>query len=312
MKLSIVSTLYQSAAHIEEFHRRSTEAAASLTDDYEIVFVDDGSPDDSLAIALRLVDRDPHVRVVELSRNFGHHKAMMVGLEHARGEFVFLIDVDLEEDPAWLSPFWDTLVESRSDVVFGFQRRRKGGAIERLGGALHWWAIRQLSSVPIPENLVTARLMTKRYVRSLLQHREHKTAIGGLWVITGYKQTGLPVEKTLRGPTSYSFAKRLAASLDGLTAFSDRPLILVFVLGLAIFAMASMVGLWLIVARLSGQSLLSGWASVMLSVWLLGGLTIASIGVLGLYVARVFIETKARPYVIIRDVHEHGEPRRDS
>src|ERR1700730_7498331 len=109
MKLSIVTTLYKSGPYVEEFHRRASEAAQRITDDYEIVMVDDGSPDNSLALACSLARKDGRVRVVELSRNFGHHKAMMTGLDHARGELHFLIDSDLEEDPGLLGEFFAKL-----------------------------------------------------------------------------------------------------------------------------------------------------------------------------------------------------------
>jgi len=132
MKLSIVATLYKSGAYVEEFHRRASEAARRITDDYEIVIVDDGSPDNSLDIACAIARTDPHVRVIELSRNFGHHKAMMTGLDHARGELCFLIDSDLEEDPALLQEFFDKMQASDADVVYGFQDQRKGDFGERL------------------------------------------------------------------------------------------------------------------------------------------------------------------------------------
>src|SRR5437867_10050864 len=141
MKLSIVTTLYQSADHIQEFHQRASRAAAGITDDYELVLVDDGSPDRSLEVALALARVDPHVKVVELSRNFGHHKAMMTGLRLASGEFIFLIDVDLEEEPEWLSAFWHRLTAGEVYVVYGYQASRKGRLVERIGGALHWWVI---------------------------------------------------------------------------------------------------------------------------------------------------------------------------
>lgn len=304
MQLSIVTTLYKSAPYVEEFHRRISAEAAKVTDDYEIVMVDDGSPDDSLDIAVKIAVRDPRVRVVELSRNFGHHRAMMTGLRLAKGAFVFLIDVDLEEEPEWLSRFWTTLAASGDDVVFGYQPRRKGRLLERVGGAVHWWLIRKLSYYPIPENLVTARLMTRPYVRALLRHPEQKTAIGGLWALTGFRQAGLPVTKGLTGTSSYSVIGRIAMGLDGLTSFSEKPLIMVFLLGIAIFALSSVAAAYLIVLRLTG-TLLSGWASLLVSVWMLGGLSIASVGILGLYIARIFIETKRRPYSIIRKVHQY-------
>jgi putative glycosyltransferase len=307
IQLSIVTTLFKSELFVVDFHRRVCAAAAALTDDFEIVMVDDGSPDGSLDIARQLAAQDSRVRIVELSRNFGHHKAMMTGLEFSRGDFVFLIDVDLEEQPEWLALFWTTLRNGTLDVVYGYQTTRKGSAVERVGGALHWWVIRRLSYYPIPENLVTARLMTRRYVDSLLLHKEHKTAIGGLWAITGYKQVGLPITKQSRGNTSYSLAARVAVSFEGITSFSEKPLILVFLLGCAIFVVAVIGAAYLIAVRLTGQ-LLSGWASVMVSIWILGGLSIASIGILGLYISRIFIETKHRPYSIVRAVHQSLPP----
>jgi putative glycosyltransferase len=305
MKLSIVTTLYQSAEYIPEFHRRMSAEAARLTDDYEIVMVNDGSPDASLDVALGLTRLDPHVRVVELSRRFGHHKAIMTGLDFAQGEFIFLIDVDLEEDPAWLGAFWRTLREHGLDVVYGYQARRKGSVVERVGGAIHWWLIRHLSSYPIPENLCTARLMTRQYVASLLTHREQRTAIGGLWAMTGFRQRGVPVDKGHRERTSYSFSRRIAMAVDGITAFSEKPLELVFALGVLISAV-SLVGIFILFYRAATGPLLSGWASLIISVWVLGGLTIACIGILGLYIARIFIETKGRPYTIVRAVHQHS------
>jgi putative glycosyltransferase len=301
--ISIVTTLYRSERYIEEFHRRISAAATTLAADFEIVMVDDGSPDNSLEIALRLAAIDPRLKVVELSRNFGHHKAMMTGLDMAKGDLVFLIDVDLEEEPEWLPQFWKVLHDERVDVVYGFQTMRKGNVLERLGGAFNWWVICQLSSYPIPPNLVTARLMTRQYVRSLLLHREHKTAIGGLWAITGYRQRGLPITKRSRGDSSYSLGARIAMGFEGITSFSEKPLMLVFMLGVSIFAIALLGAFYLTFLRFTG-GLLSGWASVMVSIWMLGGLSIASIGILGLYIARIFVETKQRPYSIVRAVHE--------
>jgi putative glycosyltransferase len=311
MRLSIVTTLYRSAAYIEEFHRRVSVEAARITADYEILLVDDGSPDDSLQLAVALTAIDPHVRVIELSRNFGHHRAMMTGLHRARGELVFLIDVDLEEEPEWLSRFHDILRAEDVDVVYGYQEQRKGGWLERSGGALHWWLIRRLSDYPIPHSHVTARLMKRIYVRSLLRYREQHTALGGLWAMTGYRQRGAAVTKGWRGTSSYSFGKRLAMVFEGLTAFSDKPLMLVFTGGVGIFLLGTLVAAYLIGLRLTGV-VLDGWVSVMVSVWVLGGLCIASIGIVGLYTARIFMETKRRPYSIVRaaygysaEQHEH-------
>src|SRR5262249_8597435 len=164
--------------------------------------VDDGSPDNSLEIACALVEKDSRVRVVELARNFGHHKALMTGLDHAQGDLCFLIDGDLEENPAVLREFFDKMQSGDVDVVYGYQSGRKGGLWERVTGQIAYTLFNSLFAHPIPRNHITVRLMKRAYVDSLLLHREQQTVIGGLWVITGFKQVGLPVNKLARGNTT--------------------------------------------------------------------------------------------------------------
>ncbi len=135
MRLSIVATLFQSAPHIIEFYQRASAAAKQLVgEDYEIVLVNDGSPDNSLDMAVKLTECDSHVVVVDLSRNFGHHKAMMTGLTYAKGQNVFLIDSDLEEEPEWLLSFAKKMEAEASDGVYGIQSKRKGGFFEQITG----------------------------------------------------------------------------------------------------------------------------------------------------------------------------------
>jgi len=301
MKLSVVTTLYQSAPYIEEFVRRVSVEAKKITDDYEIVMVDDGSPDNSLITALDLRKSNSHLHVIELSRNFGHHKAMMAGLEYARGDLVFLIDVDLEEPPELLTRFHNEMNKDDWDVVYGVQKERKGGLIKKVGGRFGWWLIQLLVPVEIPHNLSTVRLMRSAYVRQLIRHKEHMTAIGGLWVLTGFRQHDLLFDKTSRGESTYSFVKRLRSLLDSVTSFSHVPLYGVFFLGLVIFFVSSLVSIALIIRRFTGY-VLEGWISVMVSVWSLGGLILLCIGLVGLYISRIFIETKNRPYVVIRNI----------
>ena len=142
MKLSIVATLYQSSPYINEFYERASLVAREIAEnDYEIVFVNDGSPDNSLDLAVKLTKKDPHVIVVDLSRNFGHHKAMMAGLEHSSGSKVFLLDSDLEEEPEWLYDFSQRMMDDGSDVVYGRQKIRKGGWFERWSGEVFLFSI---------------------------------------------------------------------------------------------------------------------------------------------------------------------------
>jgi putative glycosyltransferase len=298
--LSIVTSTYVSAAFLKEFYARSVAAATPLTDAFEIVFVNDGSPDDSLQIALELRKGDPRVRVIDLSRNFGHHKALMTGLAHARGDLVFLIDCDLEEDPAWLVRFHEVLRTTGADVVYGVQEARKGGWFERIAGGLFFRVFNRMLTHPFPANVVTARLMTRRYVRALVTHQEREVCIAGLWAMTGFDQRPETVRKGSHGHSSYSVRRRISVLVNAITSFSNRPLIYIFQIGMAVMGLSILAGAVLLYKSLTAGIGVPGWASIMVSIWFLGGLTIFCIGVIGIYLAKVFTETKQRPYTIVR------------
>lgn len=308
MKLSVVTTLYQSAAGLVEFHRRASEAARLFAgDEYEIVFVNDGSPDDSLECAKSIAQSDSRLTIVDLSRNFGHHQAMMAGLAHAIGEYVFLIDCDLEEDPAWLSSFSAELQATKSDVVFGVQRRRKGSLIEQISGSIFYRIFDMLSGVEQPHNIVTARFMTRRYVNGLLAHSERELNIGGLWLITGFKQTALTVDKLSLSPTSYTFSRKFDHLVNAITSFSNRPLFFVFYSGLAIFGTSIAFILYLTFQYFFLSRPPAGYVSVVASIWLFSGLIILFNGILGIYIAKVFSEVKRRPLTIVREIYRSAE-----
>jgi putative glycosyltransferase len=304
MDLSIVTTLYRSQPHLEEFYRRICAAASAITPDFEIILVNDGSPDVALEIAVGLYQQDARVRVIDLSRNFGHHRAMMTGLAHARGALVLLIDCDLEEEPELLSRFHARLVETGADVIYGTQISRKGGLWERISGALFYRVFSALSSTPVPKNLVTLRLMTRRYVRALVQHRDREIFLAGLWQITGFHQVALPVVKLWRGTSSYSWRHRIAILVNAVTSFSTTPLVWIFYLGIAMLLLSTAGALYLIVQKLFFGTFLFGWPSLIVSIWMIGGFTIFSIGIIGIYLSKIFAETKDRPYTIIREIYQ--------
>jgi putative glycosyltransferase len=304
MKLSIVATLYQSAAYLAEFHQRASAAAQErVGDDYEIVLVNDGSPDNSLDIAVKLTEQDSHVVVVDLSRNFGHHKAMMTGLAHASGERIFLIDSDLEEEPEWLLPFAQQMAEDDSDVVYGVQERRKGNFLERISGRWFYGLFRLLTGLYLPENIVTARLMSRRYVDALLSHQEREVFMAGLWHITGFIQKPRLIKKHSTSETTYTLRRKMSLLVNSVTSFSNAPLIGIFYIGLAISLLSCFYIIYLLIIKLVLATPLDGWTSVMASIWLLGGMIISFIGIVGIYLSKIFSETKQRPYTIVRQVH---------
>ncbi len=301
MKLSIVTTMYQSAPYLREFHRRAAAAAAAVTPDVEYVFVNDGSPDDALEVALQLRREYGNIRVVDLSRNFGHHPAMMTGLAHATGDRVFLIDCDLEERPELLPEFAGRMAAAGADVVYGVQDGRRDGWRDRLAARVFYRAFNLLSTDPIPENLMTVRLMTRRYVDALLRHTEAEFAIAGLWARTGFRQEPVRVHK-LRKPTStYNLVRKVGVFVTALTAFSSRPLHLIFYLGVIILGVAAVAAAALVCGQLMSGQWAPGWASLMVTIWFFGGLGVFCQGVIGIYLAKVYAEVKRRPTTIVRD-----------
>jgi len=304
MKLSIVATLYQSAEYIVEFHQRTSSVATQFAgNDYEIIFVNDGSPDNSLEIAVSLTQKDEHVIVVDLSRNFGHHKAMMTGLSHAKGEYVFLIDSDLEEEPEWLILFAAQMNDEKCDVVYGVQNIRKGNFFERWSGEYFYRLLNFLSGMEMPKNSVTARLMCSRYVEALLLYGEREVFIDGLWYLTGFNQNPQAVIKHSSSKTSYTVYKKASLFVNAITSFSNVPLIGIFYFGLVITSVALIYILYIIINSLFISNILSGWTSLIASIWILCGIIISFIGIIGIYLSKIFIETKNRPYTIIKNIY---------
>lgn len=304
MKLSIVATLYQSSPYVNDFHKRISLVAEKLVgDEYEIIFVNDGSPDDSLDLAVQLVEHDHHVVVVDLSRNFGHHKAMMTGLAQAKGEHIFLIDSDLEEEPEWLIPFHEKMKQRDCDVVYGVQIQRKGGWFERWSGGLYYKLFCALTGVDLPDSVVTARLMTKRFVDVLLKHDEREMFLGGLFSLAGFDQSPIVVKKHSTSETTYTFKRKIVLLVNTVTSFSNVPLLMIFYFGLLISILAGGYVAYVSINWVFFSKPPSGWTSVMASIWLLGGMMISFLGIIGIYLSKVFIETKRRPYTIVRRIY---------
>ncbi len=305
MDISIVTTLYLSAPHINEFYDRITNTVKQITENYEIIFVNDGSPDDSLKISQSIVKKDDKVKVIDLSRNFGHHKAIMTGLSFAKGNNVFLIDSDLEEEPELLGTFYNELQKDSSiDVIYGVQEKRKGSFFERITGFIFYKIINFLSDYYIPANMSTIRLMKKDYVENLIKHMDKEIFLIGLWIITGFNQKPVFFTKKDSSKSSYSFFKRCRNFVNAVTSFSNRPLYLIFFTGLIISLVSSVFIIYLFTRKLMFKLPVAGYTSIILSIWFLGGLSIAFIGTVGIYIAKIFSETKERPYTIVKKVYE--------
>lgn len=305
MKLSIVTTLYKSSLYVNEFYDRMSAEARKITDKYEIIFVDDGSPDDSLQKAIALHQQDSKVVVIELSRNFGHHKAIMTGLSHATGDYIFLIDSDLEEEPELLNQFWQYYqLDANIDMIYGVQANRKGGLFERWSGKIFYKFYNFLTDVKIPPNFLTVRLMTKRFVQSLLSFQEQELNFSTLIALTGYSTKAVIVKKLDHSPTTYSFFRKLSIVFNAITSSTSKPLWLIFNFGLFITITSSFYALFLIYQKLFYHIGIDGWTSVIVAIIFFGGLIILFLGVIGIYLAKIFNEVKNRPITIVKKKHK--------
>lgn len=307
MKLSIVTTLYNTSDFLDEFMDQCMRFLLVLPiDSYEFIIVDDGSSVEQVNKAKYICSNFSNIFLVCLSRNFGHHQAMLRGLEQSNGDLVFLIDSDLEEDPGDCLVLFNELKLSNADLVFGYQEKRRGGVWERISGYSFYFLIQKFMKVDISRNVMTSRLMSRRYVDALLSYPEKQINFAGLSSLVGFKQKMIPLEKLRLRRTSYSFSRKLKVLVDAITSFSSKPLELIFGAGLLIFSVASTVTSIFLAQWLIYGNSANGWVSLIVSIWLLGGLIMLSLGIIGIYISRIFIETKNRPRTIVKESLRYG------
>jgi len=311
-QLSIVGSVFQGKETIEAFCRRVNEVVAPLGMSHEVVIVDDGSSDGTYEILERLQSADPNLRVIRFSRNFGHHAAVTAALDHSRGEYVFMLDTDMQDDPGWLPGFLDKLRDEKVDVVYGHQTRRAGGLKDRIAGGMFWWVFNKISEVKVPNNAVTARVMTRRYVDALIKLRESERFMAGMAAWVGFPQVGVPVTRAERGggKTTYTFTKKVRLLLAAVTSFSAYPLRVATRAGLFMAFVGLAYGAYIVVHKLLyPASVVSGWASLGSMMLIIGGMNLAMLGIVGLYLARTYEQAKGRPLYIVME--ELGEPGND-
>jgi dolichol-phosphate mannosyltransferase len=305
--VSIVSPVYQEEEGIEEFHRRLVASMEGIDDDlaFEVIYVNDGSKDRSLDLLEKIAADDDRVRVVDLSRNFGHQVALSAGVDHARGDAVVVIDSDLQ-DPPEVIPEMIQRWRDGFKVVYGVRTSRAGETrFKLLTSKIYYGLMDRISEVPLPRQAGDFRLLDRKVVDVLDQMPERNRYVRGMVAWVGFPQCAVEYERDARfaGSTNYTLGRMVRLALDGLTSFSDRPLRLATQLGVIVMALSFAVAAWTIVASLFDLGTSSrGWSSLMAVVLLLGGVQLLCIGVLGEYVGRVYRETKGRPLYVVNEV----------
>ncbi len=305
--LSVVAPVYNEEELVERFVRRACAAVADYT--FELVLVNDGCSDATPELLDRMAAEDPRVRVIHLSRNFGHQAALTAGLEHAVGDVVAMIDADLQ-DPPELIPTMVARWEAGADVVYAVRKQREGETAFKLATASWFYKLfDKLAQVDLEPNSGDFRLLDRRALDALLTMTERSRFLRGMTVWVGFTQTAVPYERDARhaGETKYTLRKMLRFSLDAIASFSHVPLQLATYVGLlsaglAFFAIPVVIGL-----HFAG-SYLPGFGSLTIAILLLGGIQLIALGVIGEYVGRIYDEVKHRPLYIVRD--ERNRPDR--
>jgi len=305
--LSIVAPVFNEDALIDEFYGRVCAALEHVS--FELVLVDDGSTDGTALALDRLADADPRVRVVSLSRNFGHQTALTAGLDHATGDAVVMLDADLQDPPELIGTMLDHW-RAGCDVVYAVRRDRAGESRFKLTTARWFYALfDHLAQIDLRRDSGDFRLLDRRALDALLAMRERNRFLRGMTVWVGFTQAAVPYARDARlaGTTKYTLRRMIRFSVDAILSFSDRPLQLATVLGLIISTLAFVAIPVVVVLRLLGNYL-PGFGTITILVLLLGGIQLISIGIIGEYVGRIYDEVKGRPLYLVKARRNLGEP----
>jgi dolichol-phosphate mannosyltransferase len=303
--LSVVCPVYKEAEVIGDFYTSLTSVLRALPNyDYEIIFAADRSPDRTHEILREIAATDARVRVLHMSNRFGHQMALVAGIDHARGDAVIMMDSDLQHPPE-LIPELLKRHDEGFDLVLTLRRYSKDtGFLKRYSSTLFYKIINALSDIPIAANAADYRLISKKVAHVFrTQIRERNQFLRGLMGWVGFSSCYVPFEVQGRaaGHSKYSVRRLLQFATDGVVSFSKRPLRMFLVLGLIIAGLAVLHAIYTVVQYLLSAQMPSGWATLSVIVSFLGGMHLAGIGVLGLYIGAIFDEVKGRPHYVVVD-----------
>lgn len=305
--ISVVLPAFNEQENIPQLYERLTSCARTWNEAYEIIVVDDGSRDGTLAMCASYAANDPRFKVLSFSRNFGHPAAITAGLRFSSGDLVAILDSDLQDPPEELARFFAKCREGY-DVVYAVRTKRKESAIKRASYFVYYRLLAKLATFDIPLDSGDFCVMSRRVVQTLNALPERNRFVRGLRSWIGFRQIGLEYERHARaaGEPKYTFRRLLNLALDGIFNFSYKPLRVITLTGIAVGALAMLAGLLFLFQYLGNVTLLGynprqarGWTSLILAILFLSGTQLFGLGVLGEYLGRIFEETKDRPMFIV-------------
>lgn len=307
--LSIIIPIYNEEPNIPELHDRLTKAAVQITDDYELIFVNDGSKDNSINELKKLSRKDSHSYYIHFSRNFGHQIAVTAGLDFCQGDAVVIIDGDLQDPPELIPKLYEKYKEGY-EVVYARRRSRQGETFfKRMTAKLFYRTLQKLTEVDIPIDTGDFRLIDRKIVDKLKEMPEKNKFLRGQIAWMGFKQTAVLFDRAERkqGESGYPLSKMLKFAMDGITGFSDRPLQFVTRLGFFISGLSFLIILYALFAHFVLQHTITGWTSLIISFMFVGGVQLISIGIIGEYISRINKNVQDRPLYIVWETNLEKE-----
>jgi glycosyltransferase involved in cell wall biosynthesis len=311
-ELSLVIPTFNEEGNVQRLYEQIKVVFEQLhIDAYEVIFIDDGSSDASLTRIEELRSIDPNVHFLQFSRNFGHQHALKAGLDHARGAAVISLDADLQHPPALISKMIEHWRAGAEVVYTRRQDKQNIGFFKKLSAKAFYWLANQLSEVPIEEGTADFRLLDRKVVNAIKSFKESHLFLRGLIPTLGFKQVAIDYEPAPRfsGKSKYSFAKMLHFAINGITSSSAKPLYFSIYLGLFFAILAFAYGCYAIYISVFTNEAITGWTSLIASVLFIGGIQMILIGIVGIYLGKLFIQSKQRPTYIIKSatlsVSEH-------
>ncbi|WP_282783315.1 glycosyltransferase family 2 protein [Phaeodactylibacter xiamenensis] len=300
--ISIVSPAYRAERILPELVRRIKTSVEPITQNFEIILVEDCGPDDSWSVIQSLSEKEPRVRGFKLSRNYGQHYAITCGLDQAQGDWIVVMDCDLQDQPEEIKKLYDKALEGY-DVVLARREERQDNFFKKLFSKLFYRTLGYLTGSKMDESIANFGIYHKSVIKSITQLRESIRYFPTMVKWVGFRQTSIKVEHAPRaeGETSYNFKKLLNLAIDIILAYSDKPIRLTIKAGFLVSFFALLIGLIYLIKYFSGDIIVPGYASLIVSIWFLSGLIITILGVVGLYVGKTFEGVKQRPIYIISD-----------
>nr|VFK10881.1 MAG: dolichol-phosphate mannosyltransferase [Candidatus Kentron sp. LPFa]VFK27313.1 MAG: dolichol-phosphate mannosyltransferase [Candidatus Kentron sp. LPFa] len=298
--ISVVSPVYGKELDLGELCHRLVQSLSQLTDAFEIILVNDGSPDDAWEVIQSLAWEEPRIRGINLSRNFGQHYAITAGLDYVRGDWCVVMDCDLQDRPEEIGKLYEKAQEGY-DIVVGRRANRQDSAWTRLTSKLFYMVFNYLTDQKISNTIANFGIYSRPVIDAVLQYKEHDRSFGLLVSLVGYKRAEIDVVHASReiGSSAYSFRMRLHMAKDHILSHSTKPLGLVVKFGLIITLFSFLYAFFLMVRYLFLSASVPGWHGLMVSMFFLSGIIISLIGTVGLYVGKIIDEVKERPLFIV-------------